>query len=358
VKQSGVISPILFCINIDDLQVSLSQLGVGCYIPGNFVGAIDYADDIVLISPTPLGMRKLLFSCDSYANEFDIIFNASKSKFLVCIPRKFRWMFNNLNVDACLFYIGGRRIENITSYSHLGHIINCHGDDKDDVLQRRCNFSVQVNNVFCFFQDTGYAYKNKLLKSYCSGIYESELWSFRRWCSSRLSWRTALRRLLNLPFNAHCFLLPILMGALSVFCEICKRSSRFINSCLYSRNNLVRSIALHSIVHGKYYSPLGRNRRFCCRRFSWQLEDFSLGYVSLNDDCFHNFCMNNIPVAQLQIASLVEELLSLREGFVTFDCGNFLSKLFCFVECRLYGVMETSHCHWTILILLLLFTAL
>jgi len=36
--------------------------------------------------------------------------------------------------------------------------------------------------------------------------------------------------------------------------------------------------------------------------------------------------MNNIPVAQLQIASLVEELLSSRQGFVTFDCGNFLSK--------------------------------
>jgi len=36
--------------------------------------------------------------------------------------------------------------------------------------------------------------------------------------------------------------------------------------------------------------------------------------------------MNNILVAQLQIASLVEELLSLREGFVTFDCSNFLLK--------------------------------
>jgi len=29
----------------------------------------------------------------------------------------------------------------------------------------------------------------------------------------------------------------------------------------------------------------------------------------------------------LQIASLVEELLSLREGFVTFDRGDFLSKI-------------------------------
>jgi len=104
------------------------------------------------------------------------------------------------------------------------------------------------------------------------------------------------------------------------FDEICKRSSRFINSCLRSRYNLVRSIALH-IVYGKYYSPLGRNLRFCCHRFGWLLEDFLLGFVSLNDDCFHNFCVDNIPVAQLKIASLVEELLSLREGF-----GNFLSK--------------------------------
>jgi len=47
---------------------------------------------------------------------------------------------------------------------------------------------------------------------------------------------------------------------------------------------------------------------------------FCLAY---NKDCFHNFCLNNIPVAQLQIASLVEELLSLSDGFVTFDCGYF-----------------------------------
>jgi Reverse transcriptase (RNA-dependent DNA polymerase) len=36
--------------------------------------------------------------------------------------------------------------------------------------------------------------------------------------------------------------------------------------------------------------------------------------------------MKNIPVAQLQIALLAEKLLSLVEGVVAFDCGNFLSK--------------------------------
>jgi len=180
-----------------------------------------------------------------------------------------------------------------------------------------------------FFKTLDMHIKIKLFKSYCSSIYGSELWPLeddvlQDFCCS---WRTVLRRLLNLPFDAHCFLLPILTGTLPVFDKICKRSSRFINSCLRSRYYVVRSVALHSIVHGKYYSPLGRNIRFRCHRFGWQLlQDFLLGFVSLNDDCFHNFCMNNIPVAQLQIAPLVEELLSLREGFVTFDCCNFLSK--------------------------------
>jgi len=120
---------------------------------------------------------------------------------------------------------------------------------------------------------------------------------------------------------------------------------------LRSRNNLLRSIALYSIVHGKYYSPLGRNLRFCWRRFGWQLQDFLLVFVSLNDDCFHNFCMNNIPVAQLQIA-LVDELLSLREGFVTFDCGNFLSKsdiIFLLNAACIEWWRRVTYFYWTIL---------
>jgi len=120
-------------------------------------------------------VRKLLFSCNSYVNEFDIIFNASKSKFFVCIPGKLRSTFNNLILNGCPFYIGGRPNENVTSYSLLGHIINYHSDDKDDVLHRRCNFTVQTNNVICFFKTMDLYIKIKLFKVYCSSIYGSEL---------------------------------------------------------------------------------------------------------------------------------------------------------------------------------------
>jgi len=37
---------------IDDLLLSLKSSGVGCYMGNFFVGALAYADDIVLLAPS------------------------------------------------------------------------------------------------------------------------------------------------------------------------------------------------------------------------------------------------------------------------------------------------------------------
>ena len=134
VRQGGVVSPILFCIYIDDLLLRLSLSGVGCYIGLSFVGALAYADDIVLIAPTPNATRKLLAICDDYAAQYDIVFNANKSKFLVIIPHNDnrRFLYNDLR--KCSFFINGKLIENVIQYSHLGHIINTRFNDDDDIL--------------------------------------------------------------------------------------------------------------------------------------------------------------------------------------------------------------------------------
>jgi len=83
VKQGGVVSPVLFCIYIDDLLKRLSASGVGCCLGSNFVSALTYADDIVLVAPTRFAMRKMIVISDMYVLQYDIIFNAQKSKFLV-----------------------------------------------------------------------------------------------------------------------------------------------------------------------------------------------------------------------------------------------------------------------------------
>jgi len=67
-------------------------------------------------------------------------------------------------MEVFFILVHGRSIENVTSYSHLGHIINSHSDDIDEVLQSRHSFAGQDEQCFFrfFFQDTGYANKHKI----------------------------------------------------------------------------------------------------------------------------------------------------------------------------------------------------
>jgi len=54
VKQGAVLNPILYCMYVDDLLLILSKAGVSCFIGLHFVGALAYADDLVLLAPTRL----------------------------------------------------------------------------------------------------------------------------------------------------------------------------------------------------------------------------------------------------------------------------------------------------------------
>ena len=108
IKQGGILSPLLFCIYFDELLLRLKNAGIGCWIGSVYVGALAYADDLSLLAPTIGAMHSMLAICDSYAKEFNVIFNASKTK-CMCLGDKF--------VHGCdkdfspRFYIAGSSID-------------------------------------------------------------------------------------------------------------------------------------------------------------------------------------------------------------------------------------------------------
>ena len=55
------------------------------------------------------------------------------------------------------------------------------------------------------------------------------------------SWRQAVRRLWNLPYNCHVTILEALSECLPLFDVFCKRSLNFINRCLVSDNEIGRA---------------------------------------------------------------------------------------------------------------------
>ena len=74
------LSPILFCLYLDGLLAILTESNVSCFIGTWYFGELAYDDDIVLLAPSATAIRLMLKICDEYAEEFDIVFNAKKSK--------------------------------------------------------------------------------------------------------------------------------------------------------------------------------------------------------------------------------------------------------------------------------------
>ena len=87
VKQGGVLSPLLFCVYVDELLCRLQVLGVGCRIGRLFAGAFGYADDLTLLAPSIPAAKTLLKACEQFATDYFVSFNASKSQHLVCRAR-------------------------------------------------------------------------------------------------------------------------------------------------------------------------------------------------------------------------------------------------------------------------------
>ena len=79
VKQSGVISPILFNIYMDKLCITLNRSGIGGYLGNVFLNHLCYTDDLCLISLSSTRMQQLLNMCQKYAMDHQLLYNGSKS---------------------------------------------------------------------------------------------------------------------------------------------------------------------------------------------------------------------------------------------------------------------------------------
>jgi Reverse transcriptase (RNA-dependent DNA polymerase) len=321
VKQGGVLSPLLFCVYIDNLLLNLSKAGMGCYIGPLFCGALAYADDIVLMAPTHSAMRRMLRICERYADDYDIKFNTEKSKCLIVSCRRWRNVCVDKDFIPMQFTLDGKPIEFVTSYSHLGHIIVHNLADSVDVAARRGNLIGQINNMLCYFGGLDYTCKISLLKSYCYGLYGCELWdlndsSIAQFCSAM---RKGLRRAMCLPSLAHSNFVHMLSRTLPIYSELCKRSACFIVKCLSSASSLVRSVVAYCVLVRRFNSVVFRNINVCCNVFGWSLDDFLNGSICMSRHFFQRFRSKPISDSEAHSYYFLQELFELREHRLVFD---------------------------------------
>ena len=81
--------------------------------------------------------------------------------------------------------------------------------------------------------------------------------------NSCTEWRKGLRRVWNLPYDAHCEIVTGLSGGVSILDELCKRSLSFVAKCLRHSSGLIRFITSHGISFAAGVSLMGKNVTFC-----------------------------------------------------------------------------------------------
>ena len=76
-------SPVLFSVYMNYLINILKKRNIGCKAANRYMGIFAYAEDLSLLCPTIDRMKQMLNTCEIYASDFNIKFNASKSKLMV-----------------------------------------------------------------------------------------------------------------------------------------------------------------------------------------------------------------------------------------------------------------------------------
>ena len=151
VRQGGILSPLFFSLYMNNLLKELNDSGIGCHIGNYYLGALGYADDIVLLCPSKEGLRKLIKICERYAMDHDILFNGNKSKLLV--------FGSTTNIPPCI-YVNGIEVPVGDNAMHLGNFVS--NNVSDCVDHGIGKFNSSFNYFMSSFGKCQSSVKNKL----------------------------------------------------------------------------------------------------------------------------------------------------------------------------------------------------
>ncbi|XP_045541720.1 uncharacterized protein LOC106712835 [Papilio machaon] len=196
VRQGGLTSPKIFNMYLNDLIIELSSMRVGCRVGGVCVNNISYADDMALLGPTAGSIGQMIRVCEKYAASHGLIYNVKKSEFML-----FKAASRGPDILPPI-NLNGTRLNRVTRFKYLGHILADDLKDDDDVERERRALAARGNMLARRFSRCTDQVKITLFKAYCQGLYTGSLWfacSQRSLDALRIQYNNFFRMLMKLP---------------------------------------------------------------------------------------------------------------------------------------------------------------
>ena len=253
VRQGGILSPVLFCIYMDTLLEKLETEGIGCWVRGYYYGAVGYADDLMLLSPSVQGLRKMLKVCESYGQLYGVKYNPKKT---VCMLFSKQHSKSKPKMTLC-----GDELAWVDSVKHLGHVLTYNLSEAIDVRNKKCDMYSRVNTVLANLGKSCDSVLQKIFNSQCAHLYGTVVWSFddKSIREYVVAWNRSVRRMFNLPAMTHTRFLPHILENPGVLDQIYCRFVRMCNSMLMSKNRRLKH--LYNVCMSTPRSIIRRNLR-------------------------------------------------------------------------------------------------
>ena len=283
IRQGGVISPVLFCIYIDELLLRLAEKGSGCWIGKHFYGALGYADDLTLLAPSVTGLRELLRICEDFAVEYSVNYNAEKT---VCM------LFSKRDVFKPSVKLCGTELKWVQSVKHLGTYLDDNMSEETEIRKKKQDLIQRVNYIVSTLGDCDDQVVKTIFNSKCAHFYGCQSWNLtdNRVKEFQVMWNRCVRRILRLDNRTHTRFLPIILNTLTAYEQVQLRIVKLIQSMLISKNVKVNYLAKLSVK--KANSVIGANIRIISRNIdcdvyhviSYDVTDMKKKFYSSHDE--------------------------------------------------------------------------
>lgn len=162
VRQGSAISPALFNLFVNEFIVNLKNCSAGCAINGHFVGAIMYADDLIILSPTVAGLQKMLACCEETSKNLGLEFNCMKCSCTAIGPAS-KYVISGMSL--CNHVINWSN-----SFKYLGVNFTAGKKLMVDIIPVKRKFFVACNCILGKAKCTDDLIKLSLMESFCLPI--------------------------------------------------------------------------------------------------------------------------------------------------------------------------------------------
>jgi hypothetical protein len=246
VRQGGILSPVLFNVFIDDLSVLLTESHHGCCINSVFVNHLFYADDSVLLAPSPYALQRLIGICEQFAKENDMLYNTKKTVCMFISTKKWR----HLHPPSLSLY--GKKLCWVTEVKYLGIFISDKQTDDRDIRRQLRGIYARGNMLVRKFGKCSADVKIQLFKSYCNNLYCCQLWknySKVNFNKIKVAYNNVYRMLMKIKSACSISQLYVYNNVDGFTVLVRKSIVNFRNRIFCSENSIICAIHTSSFFH-------------------------------------------------------------------------------------------------------------